>query len=124
MIQVKLKDILNRDVLNDISKKELKARAAFKLARIIREVNSEYELFQESRQKIIEKYVAKNEDGTWQTDKEQNYFVPQKDIVAYNSDITDLLNTTVELNVEALTLEDIEDANFTVEQMQILILFM
>lgn len=123
MIEIKINDVLNKDVLDEINKKELKAKVAFQLSRIMRELGKEYELFQTNREKLLDKYVDKKEDGTWDYDEQGNVHVSQDKINDFNKEFNELLNATVSLNVESISLDDLKDETFTVEQMNILSLF-
>lgn len=119
-----MKDIINTSVFNEINKKELKAKVAFQLARIAREINKEIELYQSSKKELFDKYVIKNNDGTWKVDDQGNMHVPPEEIDNFNKDFNDLLNTIIKLNVEPINLDDLNNETFTIEQMNILSLFM
>lgn len=123
MIEVKLKDILNIEILNEISTKKFKARAAYHFARIMRAINEEYDLFQKEREKLINKYGAKDENGQLIIANDGTITIDKQNIENFNREINELIETNIQLNVELLNLEDIEDEYFTPQQMNILSLF-
>ena len=124
MIEVQLKDIISSpEVLNEIAKKDLKARPAYKLARVMREIDREFSLFQENRKQLISKYADKDEKGNIKYNKDGNITVEKDKIDLFNNEIEELLNTSIQLNVDLIELNDIEDVNFTPQQMNILSLF-
>lgn len=121
MITITLKEIIDGiNVLKEVSMKQLPGRAAFQLARILREVEKEYTLFQKNRQALIEKYGEKGENGVLLLDEEQKYHINKEDILIFNKEIDDLINSLVGLNVNQISLEDLESETFTPQQMMVL----
>lgn len=119
-----MKDIISSpEILGGISKKSLKARVAYKLARIIREIDNEFSLFQKSREQLISKYAEKDNEGKIIFNDEGNCVIEKDKIDLFNKEINELLETNVELNADYISLNDIENENFTIEQMNILSLF-
>ena len=64
MITMTLNDIFNAvPALREISTKEFPGSVTFKIARLIRELDKEIQLFEEERSKIANKYGEKDENG-------------------------------------------------------------
>lgn len=121
MIEIQVKDLFDgASKMQEIMKKNLKSRPAFLLARIIREIEKEYETFQAARKILIEKYGEKDESGNLYIDKDGNNRILKNEIDNFNRDMTDLLNTYVQLNVSSISLNDLEGVEFTPEQMLVL----
>lgn len=110
MIQVTLNDILNSiSIFREISMKVLPVKTAFRVARLIRELDKENATFDESRRKIIEMYAERDEDGNYKQTDEGNVIIQQDKAKECNDAMVDLLNTTVEINVDKLNLDDLGD---------------
>ena len=90
MIEVKLKDILNIEVLNEISTKKFKARAAYHFARIMRAINEEYDLFQKEREKLINKYGAKDENDQLIIANDGTITIDKQNIENFNKEINEI----------------------------------
>lgn len=83
-----------------LSKEKLKVRDAVKVARLIKKLSEETELFNAQRQKILDEFGEKSEDG---------YKIPEDKINDFNEVMTELLTTELEEKYEAIEIEsDVE----------------
>lgn len=120
MIELRLNDVIQSfKVLKNIAQKTLKGKINFQLARILRELNNEYNLFLKSKEKLILKY-GKKDNGQLVIDDEGNYAIDKEQLLNLNTELNELLDTIIHLNTEYIALEDIEDIDFTIEQMMAL----
>ena len=125
MIEVTLNEVLDStSVMQELAKKPMKTKAAFQTARLIREIEKEYNLFQEARKNLVEKYGVKNEDGSLKEDENGNYSVDKENIKPFNEELNEILKDTITLNVEKISISDLADANFTPSDMILLEPFM
>lgn len=118
MIQVTLNDILNNaEVFREISAKTLPVKTAFKVARLIRELDKENATFDESRRKIIEKYAEREESGEIKQTSEGNIVIQPDKIEECNREMIELLNTTIDINADKLNIDALGDIELTPTQM-------
>lgn len=118
MINVTLNDILNSaETIREISNKSVPVKTAFRIARLIRELDKENATFDESRRKIVEKYAERDEAGGMKQTEDGNVILQQDKIAECNGEMIDLLNTTIEINAEKLHIEDLGDIELTPTQM-------
>ena len=116
MIRVTLNDILNNiEIFKTISEKILPIKTAYKIARLLRELNHESTLFDESRHKIIEKYAERTETGEIKMD-DNNVSIQPNLIQQCNQELIDLLNTVLEINANKISLNDLEDIELSPSQ--------
>ena len=88
MIEITLSQLIDSvSVMQELAKKPMKTKAAFQVARLLREVEKEYTLFQEARKNLIEKYAERNADGGLKTDANGNYSVPKEKIEPFNEEL-------------------------------------
>lgn len=114
MIELTINDMLNSmEPLKKLSAYQLKTKIAYQIARLMREINKEYELFQKTRQNLAMKYAEKNEKNEIIIDENGNYKIRNDKINICNEEIAELLNTKIALNVEQINLEDIENTECT-----------
>lgn len=114
MITVKLSNIIDStEALKALMTKPLKARTAFAVARIAREVEKEYNLFNQSRTELIQKYGEKDENGELKVTEEGNYTVSKDNIAEFNTSFQELLDTEIEINAEPVSMDDLGDVDFT-----------
>lgn len=118
MIKVSLNDILNASTtFSTIMNQSFKGSLAFKIARLARELNKEVETFNEERQKILQAYCEKDENGELVTLENGNVKVKDDKIQEFNDEFTSLLNTEIEVNADKLPLDKIDDFDITPQQM-------
>lgn len=121
MIKVKLGDIVDSvDTFQVIMQQSFKGSLAFKIARLARELNKEMETFNEQRKRIIDEYCVRNENGEIKTLENGNVQINPEKIQEFNTEITNILNTEVEINADKLPMDKIDDFDITPQQMLIL----
>ena len=96
---------------------KLNGRSAYLLARIMREIEKEYESIQNIRKDLIIKYCVKDENGTPIVDEQGNNTIEKNHIDDFNIEWNEVLITTITLNVNPISLKDIEQFDFVMEQM-------
>lgn len=118
MITVTLREILNcMTVFNELSQKELPAKVAFATARISEQLSSEYSMFEKTRDKIFQKYCEYDENGNLKMGENNEIVVKNGDEAAFNQEVTDLLDTKVEINASPIALDSLGELNFKPAQM-------
>lgn len=121
MIEITLSELMDSaSVMQELAKKPMKTKAAFQTARMMREIEKEYSLFQESRKGLIDKYAEKDENGEPKADENGNYTVPKDRIEDFNKELKEMLDQTLSLNVEPISIEDLGEADFTPADMMLL----
>lgn len=117
MIELTVQEMLNSfNTLQDLLDKKLPSKTAFTVARIIREIEKESNTFQTARNHLIKLYGEVDKNGNLITDAEGNIQVKNEDIPAFNKEITDLLNTTITLNIDKINITDLNNLDFTPRQ--------
>ena len=120
MIKVTINEILNViPILQELINKPFKGNITFKIARLIRELEKENFLFEESRLKLANKYGMKNQKG--ELNISEGVIKLQEDkIEECNEELINLLLTEVEINAEPLPIEVFNDIEISPAQAVIL----
>ena len=117
MITITVNDLLNViPVLRELINKPFKGATAFKRARLMREFDKETTLFEESRQKLAEKFGERNEDGNLVLDKNGNVQLKPEKFEECNEEMISLLNTALEINAEKIPISAFDDIEITPTQ--------
>lgn len=117
MITMTLNDIFNAaPALREISNKEFPGFVTFKIARIIRELDKEIQLFEAEREKIAYKYGEKDDNGMLVVLEGGNIKIPDENITECNNELQALFNTEIEINVSKLPLSIFETIEMTPTQ--------
>ena len=118
MIKVNLNDILNAsDTFNAIMQQSFKGSLAFMIARLARELSKEMETFNAERQKLLQKYCVKDENGELKTNDNGTVQVEPDKINEFNEEFSSLLETEVEINAEKLSMDSLDSFDITPQQM-------
>lgn len=81
-IKIRLRHIVGSvNSLRELSTKELPAKVSYRLARSMRAIDSEIEIYQDTLNQLREKYVnnphARGEKADWKTDTSEDEFVEE-----------------------------------------------
>jgi 5'-deoxynucleotidase YfbR-like HD superfamily hydrolase len=117
MINTHLRNIVeSADIMRELSNKSLKGRAAFRVARLLRELEKEFTLFNEKRMDLIKEYAQKDENGEIKSDENGNVTLDQDKLNEFYQSLDELLNADVEINAEKIDSEDLGDIEITPAQ--------
>ena len=118
MIKIKLNDVVNAtETFTKIMQQSFKGSLAFKIARLARELDTEMKTFNEERQKIIQKYGNKDENGELIIDENGNVKFDNANIEEINQDFSSLLETELEINADKLPMDSIDNFEITPQEM-------
>lgn len=125
MINLKMSELLNAtETLQKLSQKELKARLALQIARMLKEGEREMQNFNEVRTNLIRKYGEKDDNGELVTDENGNCKILQGQTETFSKELNDLIGMEIEINANKIKLADMENLNFTPADMSVLEPFM
>ena len=114
MITVSVREILNSaQIMQQLSKRQFKGKVAFQIARILRYIDEELKSFNEARSNLIEVYGERDESDNLVMDEKNNYKIQKDKITELNQEIEELLNTSIQINADAINMKDIENEDFT-----------
>lgn len=114
MITVSVREILNSaEIMQKLSKRQFKGKVAFQIARILRYIDEELKSFNEARSNLIEVYGERDGSDNLVMDENNNYKIQKDKITELNQEIEELLNTSIQINADAINMKDIENEDFT-----------
>lgn len=108
MFKVTVKNVMDgMDALKTLMGKNLKARTAYKVGRLARDVEDELNEVNKTYREIVTKYGEPSENNP------DEYVVPNERINEYNNEINEFMATELELTVDKIPMKELEDENFT-----------
>jgi len=108
-MEVTLRNILDAErLLSAISNERLRSKATYQIARILREIRNEIDLFNEKRMELIDKYGEHDETGNLIIE-EGNYKIKPENGEAMNNEYVELLDTKLTLNANPIQLTLLDD---------------
>ncbi len=100
MIKTKLQILVAaKEPLQNLSSKEMPLKTSYGLARLIRKINDELAVFEESRLTLVKKYGDLNEE-------EGTYIVPPDKIPLFGKEYAEFLDVDVELDCGKIVLPE------------------
>ena len=118
MIQLLLRDIINSsDGLTVLGQRHLKAKTAYTVGKILKAVETEMSGFEQARMDLIKKYGLKDENGELIEDENHNLHIAPENLQVFNTELTELMNTSVEIMANKIPIDDLGDIEFTPVEM-------
>ena len=99
------------NVLSKLNNSTLSVKTSYKLAKNIKAIDKEIVLFNEERQKIINKYAIKNEKGE---NKIENGIVELADTENFNKEYRELLDIEVDIKIEKINIDELAKSDLTI----------
>lgn len=112
------KQLLNSEMgLGEIARKELPIKVSYALSKNISKVAKELEIYNAERQKLIEKYCTKDENGKSIIDKNNQLKIQDKFLEDWNNDIKELQEIEVDVDIHKFKLDELNSYNMTATEM-------
>lgn len=124
MITISISELMNStETLQKLAHKELKAKLAWSIARLLKAADAEIQSFNEARMNLIKKYGEKDENGELVTDEKGNCKILDDEIRNFTEELNELMNSKIEINANKIRIEELETLDFTPAEMNVLEVF-
>ena len=108
MIKITNNQLQNSTVaLSKLSQKELPIKVSFKLAKNISKINAELKIYNDERQKLVEKYSIKDKDDKPIIENNQIKLQPEL-ITEWNRDMQELLSIESEVDIKQFSIDSLD----------------
>ncbi|EGT0689893.1 DUF1617 family protein [Clostridium perfringens] len=105
MVKMTNKEILEKvNVLGEISLRKLPVKVSYAIGKNISKVERELKHYNKERQKLIEEYCLKEDDGTLKI-TEGNYDIDPERLEYFNKEINELQEIEVEMDIYKFNIE-------------------
>lgn len=116
----------NGRILNDaqslgsISNKELPIKVSYAIAKNISKIESELKVYNTQKQKLIEKYSEKGEDGKTLIDAENKIKIQDEYLENWNRDIEELLAIENEVDIHTFDISLLEGFSMSPSELMLI----
>lgn len=100
-------------ILMEISRKELPVKVSYALAKNIAKIEKELEIYNSERQRLLDKYCVKDENGQNKIDENNQLKIQEEYLKDWNQDIKELQNIELEIDIHKFKLEELNGYNMT-----------
>ena len=112
MIKMTIMEILNvAPVLQEIAKKSFPGATSFKIARLMRELDKEIQLFDKQRIEIAQEFGEKDASGQLVITEEGNVKIIESKIEDCNEILKSISNTEIDINADKIPYSIFEGVN-------------
>lgn len=117
---VSIYDIISANpIFTKILQHEFTGKQSFIIGRILKTLNNEAEMFNKTREEMLKKYAAVDEDGKIIV-IDGNVKIREGEMANFQKEINDLLYTLLEINANKIPLDWLENLKLTPQEMLIL----
>lgn len=116
----------NRKILNDIntlvaiSQKQLPIKVSYAIAKNINKLENELKTYNQERQKLIDKYCLKDENGNNVVDEYNNLKIADENIETWNKEMNELLDIEIDIDMHKFNLDCLINSNIEMKPAEIM----
>ncbi|WP_286312047.1 DUF1617 family protein [Romboutsia ilealis] len=109
--------LTNRKIVNDsnflaiLTQKQLPVKVSYAIAKNISKIESELKIYNTERQKLIDKYCVKDEEGNNVIDENNQLIIADENMTDWNNAINELLDIEVEIDIHKFNINDLMYSN-------------
>lgn len=92
-----------RSAIEKLTSQNLPARKAFNIAKLLKHLSEEYELFEKTRIELVKKYGTINDEGNWVADTQDPEFMAEiQNLITTEIEISDALRVDLSSEIDSL----------------------
>ncbi|WP_286233358.1 DUF1617 family protein [Romboutsia ilealis] len=109
--------LTNRKIVNDanflgaLTQKQLPVKVSYAIAKNISKIENELKIYNIERQKLIDKYCVKDEEGNNVIDENNQLIIADENMTDWNNAINELLDIEVEIDIHKFNINDLMYSN-------------
>jgi|GEM_PF-4572174 len=113
---------MNQGIINGILTKDFPVKTGYWIGRSIDKLNSESKVYFDQKDKIINKYSSKGEDGKPETDENGN--LKFENFEEFSKSLIELQQIEIELDVNfvEVDLDELEKKNITLKPLEVMLM--
>lgn len=117
-----------RKILNDtnslvaISQKQLPVKVSYAIAKNIKKLENELKIYNEEREKLIDKYCIKDDEGKNVIDENNNLKIANEHLEAWNKEINELMDIEVDIDIHKFNLDSLMCGNYDMTPAELMII--
>lgn len=100
-------------VFQNIVNLPMPASLGFKVAKIASQLNEQFQIFIQYRDKLFNDFVEKDENGEFKRNSDNTFVVNEENRAAYQEEIENLLKENIEILGTKFTIDDLEHFELT-----------
>ena len=109
--------LTNRKIVNDaiflgsLAQKQLPIKISYAISKNISKIEKELEIYNKERQKLVDKYCIKDENGNNKIDENNQLKIADENLDDWNKSINELLDIEIEIDIHKFKEGDLLNSN-------------
>lgn len=109
--------LTNRKIVQDanflgaLTQKQLPIKISYAIAKNVSKIEKELDIYNKERQKLLDKYCIKNEEGKNKIDENNQLKIADEHLETWNKDINELLDIDVDIDIHKFKIDDLLNSN-------------
>lgn len=119
--------LTNRKIVNDanllgnLTHKQLPIKVSYAIAKNISKIEKELEIYNKERQKLIDKYCLKDEEGNL-IDENNQFKIADGNLEAWNKYMNELLDIEIDINIHKFSKDDLFNSNCNITPAELMLI--
>lgn len=119
--------LTNRKIANDanllgnLTHKQLPIKVSYAIAKNISKIEKELEIYNKERQKLIDKYCLKDEEGNL-IDENNQFKIADGNLESWNKDMNELLDIEIDINIHKFSKDDLFNSNCNITPAELMLI--
>ena len=119
--------LTNRKIVNDanllgnLTHKQLPIKVSYAIAKNISKIEKELEIYNKERQKLIDKYCLKAEEGNL-IDENNQFKIADGNLESWNKDMNELLDIEIDINIHKFSKDDLFNSNCNITPAELMLI--
>lgn len=105
--------LTNRKIVSDanflgtLTNKQLPVKVSYAIAKNVSKIESELKIYNDERQKLLDKYCIKDEEGKNKIDENNQLRISDEHLESWTKDVEELLNIEIEIDIHKFNINDL-----------------
>lgn len=106
--------------LSEIAQKQLPIKASYAIAKNLMRLEAELKTYNKEREKLIEKYSVKDEQGKTIIDENSQVKIQEEYLTEWNKDFQELLDIENEVDIHKFSVEALNGYNMSASELMLI----
>ena len=115
------KIVNDANLLGNLTHKQLPIKVSYAIAKNISKIEKELEIYNKERQKLIDKYCLKDEEGNL-IDENNQFKIADGNLEAWNKDMNELLDIEIDINIHKFSKDDLFNSNCNITPAELMLI--
>lgn len=102
------------NVLGKLNNAQLPIKVAYAISKNINKIESELKVYNTEKEKLIDRYAKKDEEGKLKADEYGNVNIKEEHIEEWNKDVKELLSIENEIDIHIIQLDNLLNSDYNI----------